>query len=441
MQIFMLKNLFYKPVSVWPLVTFRVVFGLMMLVSTGRFLALGWVKDHYLDAKVSFKYYGFEWIQVLPEFWMYALHYLMLAAAAGIVLGAFYRLSALVFFLAFTYVQLIDLSYYLNHYYFVSLVAFLLIWLPANAHASVDVWLGRTVARTQVPAWTVNILKFQIAMVYVFAGLAKMNYDWLVLALPLKIWLPAADKIPVLGPIFKLPITPYIFSWAGMLYDTFIVFLLMYRPTRLLAYAAVLAFHVVVGILFQIGVFPLVMIGATLIFFSDEWHRRRWAWAARGLQTRNAGAGVANAPVVHYALCVYIVFQLLFPLRYLAYGGNVFWHEEGYRFSWRVMLMEKAATATFFIKDTQTGREGVVNNADFLCAHQEKQMSMQPDLVLQFAHFLKDHYQKHGMKAPAVRAEVYATLNARPSRLLIDPNADLTKINDGWAKKKWVVAN
>ena len=32
--------------------------------------------------------------------------------------------------------------------------------------------------------------------------------------------------------------------------------------------------------------------------------------------------------------------QLAFPFRYLLYPGNIFWTEEGYRFSWRVMLME-----------------------------------------------------------------------------------------------------
>jgi Vitamin K-dependent gamma-carboxylase len=441
----------YQPISIWPLVTFRVVFGLMMLVSTVRFLWLGWVEDHYLSTQVQFKYYGFEWVQTLPSFWLYTLHYLMLAAAMGILLGAFYRLSAVVFFLTFTYVQLIDLTYYLNHYYFVSWVALLLIFVPAHAQASVDTWRGRVEVCEQVPAWSINIIKFQIAVVYIYAGLAKINYDWLVLALPLKIWLPAADKIPILGPLFKMPIMPYLFSWAGMLYDTFIVFFLMYRPTRIVAYGAVLAFHIVVGILFQIGVFPLVMIGATLIFFSDEWHIRLYAnFPKRGPLRRTDPCGLDFRKVsirkvqnprlaIHYSLLfIYFMFQLLFPLRYLLYDGNVFWTEEGYRFSWRVMLMEKAGTATFYVKDRQTGREGVVNNGDFLNTHQEKQMAMQPDMILQYAHFLKEYYQKKGVHSPAVRAEVYVTLNARPSRLLIDPAVDLTQIQDSWHKKKWI---
>jgi hypothetical protein len=37
----------------------------------------------------------------------------------------------------------------------------------------------------------------------------------------------------------------------------------------------------------------------------------------------------------------FIAFQLLFPFRYLCYPNELFWTEEGFRFSWRVMLMEK----------------------------------------------------------------------------------------------------
>lgn len=133
------------------------------------------------------------------------------------------------------------------------------------------------------------------------------------------------------------------------------------------------------------------------------------------------------------------MFQLAFPWRYVLYDGNLFWTEEGYRFSWRVMLMEKAGTATFYVKNAKTGREGSVINHRFLNEHQEKQMSMQPDLILQYAHFLKDHYEKKGMEDPSVRAEVWVTLNGRPAQLLIDPEVDLTTKTDGWTQKDWIL--
>ncbi|HMQ48953.1 MAG TPA: HTTM domain-containing protein [Saprospiraceae bacterium] len=436
-----------QPVSIAPLITFRVVFGLVMVFSVLRFWYLGWIEDHYIDTQVTFDYFGFEWVRLLPPFWMYALHVLMLLGALGITLGLFYRVSAALFFLTFTYTELIDLTYYLNHYYFVSIASFLLMLVPANRRFALDNWIWPAEYSLQTPRWTIGIFKLQIAIVYVYAGLAKINSDWLLRALPLKIWLPAQDTLPLIGGLFKFKITPWLFSWLGMLYDTTIVFWLSWRKSRVLAYLSVIFFHSVTGMLFQIGVFPIVMIGATWIFFSERFHETLLEWLERrGAYFRKSAnlvfAKAAPKATPNWLLCLLVChfsFQLLFPWRYLLYPGNVFWTEEGYRFSWRVMLMEKAGTATFYVKDTQTGREGVVDNSEFLKPHQEKQMAMQPDMILQFAHFLTEHYEQKGVHQPAVRVETYVTLNARPSQLLIDPEMDLTTLKDSWKPKSWIL--
>ncbi len=435
-----------EPVSIAPLVSFRLVFGAVMLYSTLRFWSLGWIEDHFIDTQLTFKYFGFEWVQLLPPAGMYALHVVMVLAALGITLGCFYRLSAALFFLSFTYVELIDLTYYLNHYYFVSLVSFLLIWVPANGRFSVDALLFPKIRRREAPRWSIDIFKLQLAIVYIYAGLAKINTDWLLHALPLRIWVPANDKLPLIGFLFSWKITPYLFSWIGMLYDTTIVFWLSWRKTRLLAYLAVIVFHLLTGLMFQIGVFPIVMIGATWIFFSPSFHERfigRLERAFSRLFGKSSAPLPALLPKSHPALGLmlglFFAFQLLFPWRYLLYPGNVFWTEEGYRFSWRVMLMEKAGTATFYVTDRKSGRKGVVDNADFLKPHQEKQMAMQPDMILQYAHFLASHYASKGVHDPIVQVEAYVTLNARPSRLLIDPAADLTRIEDDWKPKEWIL--
>ncbi len=435
-----MRNFIHKPVSIAPLITFRVVFGAVMVFSTLRFWYLGWIEDHFVNTRFTFNYFGFEWVQLLSAEWMYGLHVLMLLGAIGVTIGLFYRWSALLFFLSFTYVELIDLSYYLNHYYFVSLVAFILIWVPANGRLSVDAWRNPAKALDKVPAWVVNIFKLQIAIVYIYAGLAKINHDWLIEALPLRIWLPAHDQMPLFGAMFTWKITPYLFSWFGMLYDTTIIFFLSWRPTRALAYLSVIVFHGLTALLFQIGVFPLVMVGATWIYFSPEFHARILNWVERFAAANGESFSTFRAPVrwPTVLLVAFFTFQLLFPWRYLLYPGNVFWTEEGYRFSWRVMLMEKAGTATFYVKDGKTQREGVVHNSDFLKPHQIKQMAMQPDMILQFAHHLRDHYKKEGLYDPSVRAEVYITLNGRPSRLLFDPHLDLTTLEDNWRHKEWI---
>jgi hypothetical protein len=424
-----------KEVSAAPLISFRLIFGALMIFSTIRFMYLGWIEDHYVDPIFHFKYWGFEWVEPISRAGLYAVHFVIIISALFIMFsrGILYRIGAIALFLSFTYTELIDLTYYLNHYYFVSLICLALIFLPAHVSPFSNL-KQQTIKHAGLFA-----LKFHIALLYVYAGLAKINYDWLIEALPLRIWVPANDKLPMIGELFTWEVTPYLFSWIGMLFDTFIIFFLIYKPTRLLAYIAVVIFHTLTGLMFQIGVFPLVMMGIVTIFFSNEWHQKFIRLVVPIKKEAHLVASPKAGKTINYILGVYLVLHLLFPWRYLLYKGDLFWTEEGYRYSWRVMLMEKAGTATFYVKDTQTGREGVVDNREFLNDHQEKQMAMQPDMILQFAHFLGQHYEKQGVYQPEVRAEVYVTLNARPSRLLIDPQRDLLKETDTFAPKDWIL--
>lgn len=438
----------FQPISIYPLVSFRIIFGLLMVYSTLRFVLLGWVENHYTDPVFHFKYYGFEWVEPLGIAEMYIVHIVMAMAALFVALGLWYRVASIVLFLTFTYTELIDLTYYLNHYYFVSIACFLLILLPANRHFSLDATLGRVRSATLVPAWTINCLKLMIAIVYIYAGLAKINTDWLIHALPLKIWLPAKDHLPFIGFLFQSSWLPYAFSWVGMIFDIFIIFFLLLPRTRWWAYAAVVFFHIMTGMLFFIGVFPYVMMSIVTIFFSPSWHQKFQSLIARILGIKKPLVTLSKPfqyplflrKTLPLFLAFFFAFQILFPWRYVLYNGNLFWTEEGYRFSWRVMLVEKAGTATFYVKDPNTGREGIVNNSDFLNPHQEKQMAFQPDMILQFAHFLGRKYQQKDQPIPQVRAEVYATLNGRPSRLLIRPDVNLMEIQDGWQQKEWILS-
>ncbi len=444
-----LTNILFKPVSIAPLVTFRILFGAATFISTLRFLLLGWVDLHFVNTQVQFKYFGFYWVDVLPANAMYFIHGLMLLASLGIMLGAYYRLAAAVFFLCFTYCELIDITYYLNHYYFVSVVSFLMIWVPANSWFSVDANRNSSIKNNLVPAWCVYVFKVQLLLVYFFAGIAKINYDWLVDAMPLRLWLPANNNLPLFGWLFNYPVTAYIFSWAGMLFDVFVGVFLLMPKTRIWAWLVVVFFHAITGAMFQIGVFPLVMILSTLIFFGEPFHikvqqvlgklfasnKRLNVIEKTVLKTPT----VLKQKVVTALLVIWFSFHVLFPLRFVFYPGKLFWTEEGYRFGWRVMLMEKAGTAIFYLTDADNGKEGVVDNTQFLNPHQEKQMAMQPDLILQYAQFLKNHYETRGVKINKVRAEVYVTLNAKPSKLLFSDTLNLLQLSDSWAPKTWIL--
>ncbi|MES2765403.1 MAG: HTTM domain-containing protein [Bacteroidota bacterium] len=465
------------PADIAPLAVFRALFGAMMAASVVRFWANGWIQDMYITPKYFFTYYGFEWVRPLDETGMYLLFGAMFLSAIGIMLGSFYRFSAVAFFLTFTYVELIDKTNYLNHYYFVSIIAFLLTLVPANRAFSLDAFLKPSLKTDLVPRWTVDIFKLQLGLVYFFAGVAKLHPDWLIDAMPLRIWLPAKAHLPLIGQFLDYAWVAYAFSWFGAVYDLTIPFFLLKKQTRPYAYVAVVSFHVMTRVLFPIGMFPFIMIISTLIYFSSDFHRKIIEYTTRVFKSifkayfinknsfksppyqggqrgispdaespfvplkkgdKSVGFKSRFQPIILSILAAHFVLQLALPFRYALYPGNLFWTEQGFRFSWRVMLMEKYGNVTFHIRDKATGRAGEAMNLDYLTPQQEKMMASQPDMILQFAHFLKGEYAKKGIGAE-VRAEGYATLNGRGSRPFINPDVDLTQERESFKNKKWVL--
>lgn len=430
-----------------PLAVFRIFFGLMMLGSIIRFWAYGWIEKLYLEPGFHFSYFGFEWIKPLGNL-TYGIFLLCALAAIGIMLGYKYRLSIVLFFLSFTYIELMDKTTYLNHYYFISALSFLMIFLPANAYYSLDAKKDPTKAFQQIPKWTIDSIKLMLGIVYVYAGLAKLNSDWLFSAMPLKIWLPARFDIPLIGGLMAKEWVHYALSWGGALYDLSIPFLLLWKRTRYFGFFLVLFFHILTRVLFPIGMFPYIMIVSALIFFDSQLHHKILNLLSKGLRINKSifdngkvktGWNLATNQIKCGILILFFSFQLLFPWRYLLYPGELFWTEEGFRFSWRVMLMEKSGYAQFKIVDKKSGKWFYVDNGDFLTAFQEKQMSFQPDFILEYAHYLKDHFEKDGHKNIGVYVECYVALNGRLSKPYIDSSVDLTQEKDTFEHKTWIL--
>ncbi len=326
--------------DILPLIVFRIGFGLMMAGSVIRFVLRGWVKEFYIDPEFHFTFYGFDWVQPLQANGMYVLFGILFFTSIFIALGFFYRISTVLFFVLFTYVELLDKTWYLNHYYFVSLVSFLMILLPANGSFSLDVKLERVKPIKEIPLFMLNIIRLQLAIVYFYAGLAKIKYDWLILCEPIKTWLSARSSYPIIGSLVDQKWFQYALAWSGLFYDLFIPFILSIRKTRALGYVAVVVFHAFTYWLFNIGMFPWIMIIFTLIFFDADQLRK---WIKIPVQEVGSLKRSTYKGLV-LLLVPFFVWQLAFPLRHLIYPGNLLWHEQGFRFSWHVMLMEKMGT-------------------------------------------------------------------------------------------------
>ncbi len=435
-----------KTVQAAPLAVFRILFGTMMFLGIVRFWSYGWIDKLYIQPKFFFTYYGFEWVQPLGGY-TYLLFMICAASAICVALGYRYRLAIILFFLSFTYIELMDKTTYLNHYYFISCLSLLMIFLPANAYFSIDAHKNPNKAYKDVPKWTIDSIKLFIGLVYLFAGLAKLNSDWLIEAMPLKIWLPAQYDLPLLGDLMQQQWLHYVFSWGGAAYDLIIPFLLLYKPTRWTAFGLVVFFHIMTRILFPIGMFPYVMIVSALIFFDARTHHKILNAISTLFRINKSKIdAVARAKSYRYKtkipiaiIGLFFVVQLFLPWRYLLYPNELFWTEEGYRFSWRVMLMEKAGYAQFKIVDAKEGTSFFVDNSDFLTSFQEKQMSTQPDFILEYAHFLKNHFSKQGHQNIEVYVESYVALNGRLSQPFIDPQINLLKQVESFEHKVWIL--
>ena len=355
------------------------------------------------------------------------------------LLGLFYRISTTVFFLLFTYVELIDKTYYLNHYYLVSILVFWMILVPANRSYSIDSLISPKIKSQVCDNWCILIFKVQLSIVYFFAGLAKVNSDWLLQAQPLATWLPGRYSLPLIGKWLYLKEVAFLFSWLGCLYDLFIWAFLWFKRTRSIAYLFVLVFHILTGILFpRIGMFPYIMIVATVIFFPANWHQKLLNFIPVTPSKENNHSRKEKSWLLPIFLMAYLIVQLYLPLRHLQYPGNLFWNEDGYRFSWRVMLMEKNGYTNFISKDPKLNLQKQIDLNNYLTAFQQQQLRSQPDMILQFAQHIGQLQEDELGYAPEIYVDSRISLNGRRSQVFADKTVDV--YNKGnFNGKNWLI--
>ncbi len=484
----------FAPVNGASLSFFRIAFGSVMLWETWRLIQNQWVEDYFSGKEFYFTYPLFGFVQPWPPDGMYLHLVVMGLFACFIALGFLYRFSAACFFLMFTYLFLLEQARYLNHFYLICLLSFLLIFLPAHRRFSLDALLRPGMASATAPAWALWLLRFQIAVPMIFGGIAKLNGDWLR-GEPLRAWLSVRTDFPLIGPYFTQEPVVWVFVYGGLLIDLLFLPAMLYRRTRPVGVVVTILFHLANARLFSIGIFPWLMIAATLVFFPADWPARIWAdirqvhrpklialacgfalgallaWTvpnqfhpaqllvgglgmavafyylpdtfARG-PVKVAGRPAANSSAftlpaltawqkaVLGLLGLWMLFQVLVPLRHLAIPGNVHWTEEGHNFAWHMKLRDKESQALFLVVDRDTGEERHVDPADYLTPRQTMKMSSRPSLALRFARYLEGLALAEGSRNVAVYAHVVSSLNGRPEQLLIDPDADLTQPGLVW---------
>jgi hypothetical protein len=233
--------------------------------------------------------------------------------------------------------------------------------------------------------------------------------------------------------------------------------MLLFKSTRIYAFAIYCIFHFLNHNFFRIDIFPWITIAGTLLFFNPDWPKAVWRNFGRllpspipGTDLKPQRADASQQPwfvptpmwrtVIASLVVTWAMFQALLPARAWLYPGNPNWHEQGHNFTWRMMLRQKVARAVFYVRDPQTNREWLVNPSKFLSPRQERYMSQRPHLIRQFASHLEELWAKrYGTREVEIRAFTAVSLNGRRSQPLVDPKRDLTKVGYTFGPSDWIM--
>jgi len=433
----------FEPVDIASIAIFRMMFGAVIFWEVWRYFDYGWISSYYMVPNFYFKYYGFEWVHPWLGNGMY-IHFVVIASCALCVMAGFlYRFTSWLLFFCLAYWFLLDQSRYLNHFYLIVLIAFLMAAIPAHRANSLDTRRQPKLYSNTIPAWCLWLLRTQVGIVYFYGGLAKLNADWLR-GDPPRQWLAAHDHYPLIGSWISSETAVWIMSYGGLLFDLGVVPALLWSKTRPWAFAACVGFHLMNASLFSIGVFPFLMLAATLLLFPPDWPRK----ACLLFTSIRDDSNQITPPVpisklrkrlIETSLAAYILIQALLPLRHFLYPGSVHWTEEGQRFAWHMMVHHKRANVRFHVRDLSAGKDWEEDHREYLSASQSRNIGDKPDLCLQFAHYLAAEMKKKGYQRIAIHAQANAELNNREFQRLIDIAVDLSNEPRNLWHADWII--
>jgi hypothetical protein len=297
--------------------------------------------------------------------------------------------------------------------------------LPLNKH------------RPWAPAWMLYLILFHMGLAYFFGGVAKLNADWLS-GQPMEIFLKDRTDHP-LSFIYLKSWAPLVFSYGGLLFDLLIVPLMIYPRTRLLGLIWAIFFHVSNVLMFGLATFPWFSLLLTTMFFNPSWPRRvpiLKQFLPWGIE-KSVPEFRCNRVLVTF-LAIYAGIHVLLPLRQHLYPGVTSWTEEAHMFSWRMMLRDKKGSLYFFIKKKNEKYLSAVNPLEYITQWQFEDLIGKPDLILQFSHFLRDHFKNQYGEDIQVFASSRVGLNGRTLQEMIEPGVDLSREERSLFPYRWV---
>lgn len=377
-----LQHKLYQPVDIAFLVYFRIAGGILIAIELSLFLPR---VERFMQTDMYFSYLFFSWVQPWSVTGLYVLMLTIILLALMVGMGFYYRITTILFFLAQLLFFLMDKAVYQNHTYLYLLVSFLLIFLPAHRAFSLDVCRRPSLLLSQVSTWVWYLLMFQISVVYMYAGIAKLYGDWLD-GRPMVIWMFHKSDHPIIGPL--------------------------------------------------LGTFPWFALMMTFLFFPPSWPRNLLNGV---LPAKPTSTVVINrSSWVIPLLSAYVLIQLFLPLRHWLYPIDTAWTDEGSQFAWQMMLRIKGGQLDYQIRDQQQ-QLVALDQGKRLTSFQRSIMQGDPGMMLQYAHHLANCYQDALGQPVQVYLNTQNSLNGWEFQQMVDPTVDLAQQKRTLGHYSWIM--
>ena len=421
---------------------FRVLFGALMAAQV--WMLYPDIMSILRESPITLPYRPLAFVQPLPEPFMTGVFALGSLAALALAAGVWYRASVFIHWLCFTYLFLLDKSYFNNHYYLFSLFGLMLLFVSADRWGTISRAKNERNRTRPVAYWQIFLFRLLIAIVFLFGAWAKVQKDWMVFAQPVQLWMDQRADWPIIGPVVASTIAGYFIAWYGLLFDLSMAFALWFVPKKWYTLAAFAAFNLANSVIFGIGLFPYMMLAALVIFFEPEWFRKvykaKFPYLGR-LRPEEYQFRLMDFSKIEWRypeskkrlvlalMAVFFLIQIVMPLRrYVLYEGrDPGWTNRAHYFAWRMMLRSKGGVSVrFTIKDGASAQRKILYDTQFMARRHYRLLKKDPVSVHRYAQYLAEYARDSlGYAQPEVYVWTWNQLNQHPPQHIIDPDINL----------------
>ncbi|RWS27648.1 vitamin K-dependent gamma-carboxylase-like protein [Leptotrombidium deliense] len=435
--------LLMREVSAYNLAIIRIVFGILMIVDTVHERGLASAETRWNDP-LRCRFPLFHSLKPLPFQWMCFVYFCMLTGAFGIVIGYKFKFSSFTYLVGYVYILLLDKSYWNNHSYLFALITFLLMFSDASAVWSIDSYINGE--REKIKFVNYFVIRFQVSLVYFYAGLKKANSEWIgghSMYFLSEHWVFASFRFLLSNGDIDL----YVVHWGGFLIDISVGVLLLIDKTRNIGYVFCALFNLMNSRMFSIGMFPYVMLAVLPIYSSPDWPLK----FIRFLFGRKRSTKQLNTHIAHKNLhitakevfwcalvSIYIVIQLFLPFSHHFTQGYNTWTNGLYGYSWDMMLHNWKVYSKRITLIANDGKTRMNINVDNWTPNDR--WTHHADMLKQLATCVQQRFESKGFNNVQLYFDIWISLNGRFIQRVYDPKVDLVKAEwSPFRKPNWVL--